>query len=178
MFRILAAIGIGGALAGAAAGYYVQKRSPTEKRPGKPFANRIQGLEGLIYIVTGLSIFGLAFTGFWAALIRGQANTRYLLVVHCTLAPIFCLSLAATLVFCAQRYKFDKSDWRGVLRASGWRKVCFWVLMAAALPVILSMVLSMLPLWGTVGQEFLYQVHRGSTLILTMAAIGFIGLSR
>jgi hypothetical protein len=40
-----------------------------------------------------------------------------------------------------------------------------------ALPVILSVVLSMFPLFGTDGQEFLLNLHRYSALLLALVAI-------
>jgi len=40
-----------------------------------------------------------------------------------------------------------------------------------ALPVILSIVLSMFPLFGTDGQEFLLQLHRYSALLFALVAI-------
>ena len=51
------------------------------------------------------------------------------------------------------------------------RKLCFWVILLLAFPVILSIVLSMFLLFGTYVQGFLLEVHRYSTLALALAAI-------
>ncbi|MFC1782388.1 hypothetical protein ACFL02_02240 [Planctomycetota bacterium] len=175
MYRVIATIAISGALAAAAMGCFTKKKSANGTGLKAIFFDKTQPLKTLIYALTGLSIFGLALTGFWAAIIKAAPLSGLLLMLHCTLAPVLCLSLTAAMIISAQRHCFDKSDWP--LRQNvSWRKICFWVLMAAAVPVILSMVLSMLPLFGTVGQEFLYNTHRAAALFLTVSAFGYIGL--
>ena len=50
-------------------------------------------------------------------------------------------------------------------------KVGFWLLAVLSLPVTLTMVLSMLPLFGTHGQEMLFLLHRWSALFFALTAI-------
>ena len=158
--------------------YLLRSQSPGGKVADGPSGKWFDRIKILIYAATSLSILILAITGFWAALVRGESLSGYPLMLHCTAAPVFCMFLPASLVVWAERYKFGAGDWQKGRRNVGLRKINFWILMTAAIPVILSMVLSMLPLWGTVGQEFLYELHRYSTVILVMAAIGHTGLVR
>jgi hypothetical protein len=47
----------------------------------------------------------------------------------------------------------------------------FWLIVLLALPVILSIILSMLGIAGTHGQELLMQLHRYCSLSLAVIAI-------
>jgi cytochrome b subunit of formate dehydrogenase len=51
------------------------------------------------------------------------------------------------------------------------QKLTFWIIMFLALPVIISIVLSMFPLFGTAWQELLAQVHRYCALALALVVI-------
>jgi len=51
------------------------------------------------------------------------------------------------------------------------QRICFWLIVVLALPVILSIVLSMFALFGTKGQEFLLDTHRYSALLLALIVI-------
>jgi len=57
------------------------------------------------------------------------------------------------------------------------RKICFWLILFLALPVILSAVLSMFTLFGTYGQELLLGLHRYSTLSLALFSMAWLYLS-
>ena len=140
-----------------------------------------------VTLLSALACFGvLAVTGFGPSLIVGERPAGYLLMLHVTAAPIFAVSLAVLTLMWAYRCRFDQSDWRWLLRflrrevgdkkpapeRSGFGpKVFFWLLVIFALSVILSITLSMFPLFGTQGQEFLSQLHRYSALLLVMATV-------
>jgi hypothetical protein len=129
------------------------------------------GMTGkLVCGVTTLTVLVLALTGFWA-LLRGEAMSGYTLMLHCTVAPVFCLFLAVTAVMGAQRNRFEGGDGRRGNRAIALRKTFFWLMLLAGIGVIMSMVLSMVPLYGTRGQEVLYELHRWSTVIFVMVAV-------
>jgi formate dehydrogenase subunit gamma len=51
------------------------------------------------------------------------------------------------------------------------QKLYFWFAGAATLVALLSMLLSMIPLFGTACQALMYDVHRWSTLVLVVATI-------
>lgn len=50
-------------------------------------------------------------------------------------------------------------------------KALYWVIVALILPVMLSIILMLYPLFGTEGLEFLADVHRWSVLLLTICVI-------
>jgi len=50
-------------------------------------------------------------------------------------------------------------------------KICFWLICTLAIPLILSIVLSMFPLFGIHGQKFLLQLHLYIALLLALAVI-------
>ena len=50
-------------------------------------------------------------------------------------------------------------------------KVTFWLVVALAIPLILSIVLSMLPLAGTHGQNVLLATHRWVAVLFAVAVI-------
>jgi len=132
--------------------------------------NRLGIVGKLVCAAMIISVALLAFTGFWA-MFRAQALGGYLLMVHCTVAPVFCFFLAAMAVIWSGKNCFERGDWRQGNRAVTLQKVFFWLMILAGIPVILSMVLSMVPLYGTNGQEFLYQLHRYCALFFVLVAI-------
>ena len=85
-----------------------------------------------------------------------------------------------------QQHGYSATNWMGIRRLFGVRKhgdeldprdigivrkSCFWMEVILALPLILSIVLSMLPLFGTHGQEVLFHMHRCCAL-----AFAWVGL--
>ncbi len=147
--------------------------------------NPVSVLRKLVYLLALLCFIILLITGFYPVLFLKEHLSGYLLMVHATFAPVFAACLAVLAVMWAHNCRFDKSDWpwlqRFLRRApvdkpAGTkyqlvRKICFWLIVLLALPVILSIVLGMFPLFGTDGQELLLNLHRYSTLLLAAVAI-------
>lgn len=142
-------------------------------------------LRKLVYLLALLCFVVLVITGFYPVLFLNEHLSSYLLMVHATFAPVFAGCLAVLAVMRADNCRFDKTDWPWLQRLlrrapvasppdakySLVRKICFWLIVVLALPVILSIVLGMFPLFGTEGQEFLLNLHRYSTLLLAAVAI-------
>ena len=177
MFRIMTIIGIGGAMAIAIAGYFMLKPQASDAADKLACLKNCR-FKATLYLITLLSIIVLAFTGFWATIITGEPSTGYLLMLHCTAATGFCLVAPLTLIINAEKNRFILGDFSPGLRLVGVSKICFWIVTAAAIPLILSMILSMFPLFGPVGQEFLYQLHRFCALLLVMAGLIYLGLTK
>ena len=144
----------------------------------------------LIYLAVLFCFIVLAITGFYPTLILGKHITGYLVMVHATFAPVFAVCIAVLAVMWAQRWRFTPGDWPCFERVVQWatlsdnpgentfrkssglgRKISFWLIIFLALPLILSIVLSMLPLLGTHWQELLLSVHGYTALVFTMVAI-------
>ena len=51
------------------------------------------------------------------------------------------------------------------------QKISFWLIVLVSLPVILSILLTMYPLFGTHGQEVLLYLHEYSALILVLVVV-------
>lgn len=143
-------------------------------------------LKKLIYLLGLLCFAVLLITGFGPRLILGKSLSGYWVMAHVTFAPVFALCIAALAVMKAHSQRFDKSDWNFlscIFRRSTpdegpvsngpalVMKVCFWLICVLAVPLSMSIVLSMFPLFGTAGQKFLFQLHRYSALLLTLAAV-------
>ena len=144
----------------------------------------------LVYVVAVFSFVVLAVTGFYPVLVLGEHISGYLVMVHATFAPVFAVCLAVLAVLWASHCRFTQGDWpwfdrivqRVTLAGSGagksfrkgsglGQKITFWLIVFLALPLALSIVLSMFPLFGTHGQELLLGTHRGIALIFAPVAI-------
>ncbi len=144
----------------------------------------------LVYLVALLCFIVLAITGFYPTLILGEHITGYLVMVHATFAPVFAICLAVLAVMWARCCRFTGGDWPWFERIIQWltlsnnpgddttrkgsgigQKIAFWLVIFLALPLILSIVLSMFPLFGTHWQEILLSMHRYTALVFAMVAI-------
>lgn len=152
------------------------------------FPEQKLGLPGkirkLAFLLGLLSFMVLLLTGF-APVIFGIKLQGWWLMVHATFAPIFIGCAAIVALLGAGQYRFNQKDCEAIpfIGECGAGKGCwltdsglgvktgFWLLLILSLPVTLTMVLSMLPLFGTEGQEFLYFVHRWSALVFGLLAV-------
>ena len=146
-------------------------------------------LRKLVYFVALLCFVVLAVNGFYPSAVLGEPISGYYLMLQVTTGGVFAACLAVLAVMWAHRCRFNKSDWQQLQHlirrkasesselgqkppsSALFAKICFWLIVLLALPVILSIVLSMFPLFGTDGQEFLLQLHRYSALLFALVAI-------
>jgi cytochrome b subunit of formate dehydrogenase len=151
-------------------------------------------LRKLVYLLALLCFVVLAITGFYPTVVLGKHISGYLIMVHATFAPIFAICLAVLAVMWARNSCFTGSDWpwfqRFVQRvtlvkgtgeqerpqSSLGLKISFWLIVFLALPLALSIVLSMFPFFGTHWQELLLGIHRYTALLFSLAAIVHIYL--
>ncbi len=152
--------------------------------------NIIGVLRKLIFLLALLCFVVLVITSFVPVIILKKSISGYWLMLHATASPVFSACLAILAVIWADKMQLDKNYWPWLntiirrlprspepphaheLKA----KICFWCIIFLALPVILSAVLSMFPLFGTGGQELLLVLHRYSTLLLALFSIVFLYL--
>jgi len=147
-------------------------------------------LRKLVYILALFCLVVLAVTGFYPTLVLDKHLSGYLLMLHATFAPVFAICLAILSVLWAHNCRFTPNDWPWLQRviqritlgesrdeeahceSSGvGQKIVFWLIVILAPPLILSIVLSMFPLFGTEGQEFLVDAHRWTALAFALVAI-------
>lgn len=143
-------------------------------------------LRKLAFLLGLLSFCVLLVTGFGPLLLGGRLH-GYLVMIHATFAPVFIACTAFIAVTAAADYAFNKNDikqlprpWRKLpKRAEGcWftdsgvgAKTGFWVLLVLSLPLTLTVVVSMLPLYGPKWQDFMFAVHRYCSLIFALIAM-------
>jgi cytochrome b subunit of formate dehydrogenase len=147
-------------------------------------------LKKLAYILAFICFVVLTITGFWPVLVKGEHISGYLMMIHATFAPVFALCLAVLALTWASGYRFTADDcpwvrrllrrftrlevpadtrpWR---RAPALRKATFWLLMFLALPLILSIVVSMFYLLGTHWQHLTLALHRWTALVFVIVAV-------
>ncbi|UCD51424.1 MAG: hypothetical protein JSW27_02090 [Phycisphaerales bacterium] len=155
-------------------------------------ASTLGALKKLCYIVSVICFLLLGLTGFYPLLVHGEHISGWPMIIHATLAPIFAICLAILALTWASQYRFVKADcpWlqkllRRVTRlpipaedaegpckcAVATQKIAFWAIMVLALPLTLSIVLSMLPLFGTHGQEIAMAAHRWTAVVFAVAVL-------
>lgn len=147
-------------------------------------------LKKLLYLVTVVCFLVLAFTGFWPVLVRGEHISGGFMMVHATFAPIFalCMALLAVTWAGSNRLLAEDCPWvqRLLRRVTRLRlpaddrpgrclvllyKLGFWVLLFLALPLILSIVVSMFHLLGTDWQHTTLALHRWTSLVFVIVAL-------
>ena len=139
------------------------------------------------------SITVLALTGFGPA-VMGLRLSGYLLMIHVTFGPVLVVSLAFLVLVKAKTHALVRANAAPLLAllrlpvqpplAPGDQglaaKGSFWALAVLALPLTLSIVLSMFPLFGTEGQQWMAEVHRYCALVFSLLALvyGYTAIRR
>ncbi len=155
----------------------------------------VEVLRKLVYLLALLCFVVLAVNGFYAALVLGKSISGYWIMLQTTAGGVFAVCLAVLAVMWASRCRFTHSDWpwfeRIVQRvtlvkstgeetqhkSSGLgQKMTFWLIIILALPLILSIILSMFTLFGTHWQELLLGIHRYTALVFALVGIVHIYL--
>jgi hypothetical protein len=142
----------------------------------------LNSLRILSYQITWISFILLALTAFLPIIILGGHLSGFPLILHVTIAPVFCVALALSAIFWAHSQRLFSSDWLNLKSRfvekifslkdgiKSWQKIYFWLFLIFSIPAILSIVLGMYPFFGTEGQANLILIHSYSTLILFIIA--------
>ena len=146
-------------------------------------------LRKLVYLLALLCFVVLAVNGFYAALVLGKSISGYWIMLQTTAGGVFAVCLAVLAVMWAHNCRLNQSDCPLLqrvlqrvtrLKTAGeplckssrlGQKIAFWLIIFLALPLILSIILSMFPLFGTHWQELLLGVHRYTALVFALVAI-------
>ena len=90
-----------------------------------------------------------------------------LLILHAACGPVLIICVAYWALSGSARVTFRAGE-PFVRKCS---KACYWLLLLLALPLTLSMVLSMFPWLGTQGQELFFGVHQYSAAAWVIVAL-------
>jgi len=150
-------------------------------------------LARLASLVAVGSIAVLFLTGFGPAIL-GYRLSGYLLMIHVTFGPILAVSLAFLVLVRARTHVPVQANAAPLLALLGLpaqgplspgdmglvAKLSFWGLAFVALPLTLSIVLSMFPLFGTEGQQWMAEIHRYCALVFFLCALvyGYTAIRR
>jgi cytochrome b subunit of formate dehydrogenase len=145
----------------------------------------------LLYAVTILSLLVLVFTGFWPA-VRGEPLRGWLLMIHNSAAPAFAIGLLVLAFLWAERRPARLVESPAVeprqarparvatgapgatASATGFgrgQRLVFWAAALLATTLVLTMMFSMVQIFGTPGQELLFEIHRYSALAMVLVAM-------
>ena len=138
-------------------------------------------IDSLVCLGLRISFVGLLLTGFLPVLF-GEKLHGYLLMLHATCAPVFIGCAALFVLMRAERFSFGQKDAdliRSGLKCKGcWltdsglgAKVGFWVLAGLTIPLTMTIVLSMFPLFGTFWQGVMLEAHKWCALIFSMVIV-------
>jgi cytochrome b subunit of formate dehydrogenase len=201
MFRVIASTLLGAAFTGIAYRFLFILKREAGKNPidfqlllsiflisksGSQSLSHIQKIRRYFYLFTLLSFALLAITGWFPLLVFNHTLSGYALLFHASVSPIFAFCLLMWALMSVSFHTFVKRDWDWV-KNRGWRstetddtlkhgysvgrKVCFWSIILPAFPVIVTIVLSMVSLFGTSEQMLLIRIHRYCALWLSFAMI-------
>ena len=149
----------------------------------------VGALRKLVYLLALLSFVILGITGFYPTLVLGEHISGYLIMIHATFAPILAICLAILAVMWAGNCRINGKDWpwfqriveRVTLHKSKestsdnnsclLQKIAFWLIIFLALPLALSIILSMLPYFGTYWQELFVLIHRYTALVFAVVVL-------
>jgi cytochrome b subunit of formate dehydrogenase len=148
-------------------------------------------LRKLVFLLAMFCFAVLVITGFVPMIFCGKQITGWWLMIHATAAPVFAACIAALAVLWADKNRLDKNYWPWLNRALQCQpksttlpekfelalKISFWAVLLLSLPMILSAILGTFPLFDTCGQGTLLQLHRYSTLLLSLFAIIYLYLA-
>jgi len=153
----------------------------------KPDVPRYGVIELLVHLGLAAGFLGLMVTSFYPVL-TGQPLHGYLLMAHVGLSPVFYFSLLGALMVWGEDCCFSKADCDWVShrlknplgdpagspktgRFDPLQKGFLWLSGVLGFILLVTMLLSMVPLFGTYGQELLLTLHRGAALALFMLTI-------
>ncbi|SVB11845.1 uncharacterized protein METZ01_LOCUS164699 [marine metagenome] len=195
MFSTISWVSLGLVLAGIVAHSLLSPRPRLAKREASEGAGRpcwgccgenlstLAKLNRLACAVALGSLVILFVTGFGGRLLFGEQIGGYTLMLHVGLAPVFVICAGVVGVAWGHQCRLNGDDRQGLadlLRLKktdpadtadlGW-KLTFWLAMFLVVPVSLSMVLGMYPLFGTHGQELLMGLHQYTSLALTLVVM-------
>ncbi len=180
MYRIASSVLLGVTvllIAGHFLVFGVRRRDRTPRRHGHWW-------ECLLVAVLAVSFAVLFVTGFYAAVFLNNRMTGWILMVHTASGAVFAPTLAALAVTWAHLCRFTARDLPRRFqpanieseiappdRFDAAQKAVFWFALAAGVVLIMTIMLSMLKIYGPEGQVLMYEIHRYTALAFAIVAV-------
>ena len=154
-----------------------------QENTGGWFPGTLAGARRSSYVLAMLLAAVLAISGFLQVIITGGHLTGTLLLIHIIAAPLFALTLALASLLWSHDQQLREQDLpvlSGLIRTGTVRgnnglavlaRALYWLMLVLALPLILSIILSLYPLFGTEGENTLIALHGYSALALLVAVL-------
>jgi len=185
LYQTLSIIGIGGTAGVCALHYLAVGRKMPRPGIGRRGVLRYNLWERFLHLVLLATFLVLAVTAYWASIGWGGPMAGYSLMIHTTCGAVFAVAVAAMLVTWAAGNAFAGHDGRWLEKGGPWStrarlpagrfnagdKIYFWAAGLLTLILLLSMLLSMVPIFGTAGQHLMYDLHRYAALVLMVMTI-------
>jgi hypothetical protein len=142
-------------------------------------------LRSLTYYISVFLFLTMAASGFLPFVFLENSLTGLALLIHVTAAPLFCIAYAVFILLSAFQYQFGHNDYLFVFKRDSIDdsekyehakdslilKSAFWISAAVSVPVIISIVLTLYPVFGSDTMESLTSIHGYSVLILTISFV-------
>jgi len=158
---------------------------PVNRDESKSALTGLPRIKAALLGLTGWLFALMALSSFIPVLIAGSPISGWMLILHVTVAPFFVISLSLTALLFAVNKLFKPEDRNVVITLKLGReapvllpflsRLSFWMFLVVAIPAVLSVILSMYPLFTAEGLETLVTVHRYATLILFIIVGVYVG---
>ena len=142
-----------------------QEDRPMNDSAATPAPPRFRRMEVFVHALAGLGFlvaFGTSFVVEW---ITGEIE-GWAIFLHMFGAGIFLLGMVLVAFVWAGRCRFGVET--GLTLG---QKLVFWISMVLGLCIMFSMLLAMLPVFGTAGQHVLFEVHEYCGLLFLVVMI-------
>ena len=143
----------------------------------------VGGMRQSVYLLAIVLVCVLGLTGFLQVVFTGGHPSGVLLLIHMIAAPLFALTLAAASLLWSHDQRVREEDLPllaqvvrtgtlyGAWTLAAVGRALYWIILVLALPLLLSIILSLFPLFGTEGENWLIGLHGYSAIGLVAAAL-------
>ena len=139
-------------------------------------------LKRIVLIVGVTCLIVMFITAFSGRLAANQLMTGYILMIHVGTAPVFIVCTVFLIVSWGYQCRLTENEWGELLNrlmlkparhenSMLFLKLTFWFSMGLSVPVSLSMLASMFTIFGTHGQEVLFNIHQYTSLALVSSVV-------
>ena len=180
MFRIVSIAVLLAAFVGIFAHFIIAGAKSTKFAISKQGWTLVSILRTLVYLVAILGFAILLVTGFLPMLVLNRPIWGYLTMLHAIFSPVFVCCVTILSIMWAENCTLNKNylPWLNKLLARQpknsdtpckyefTQKISFWLILILVLPLTISILLMMIPIFGPHGQEVLLEIHRYIALIV------------